>query len=352
MPEIERQRASGCREGARSAGRHRRLTTFTKIPRRLLGRIYRGIRRTLIARRLQRLWWGIRMRANHGVCSIEIVNAGVGFFAQMTWCLYLLEHCQRHNLIPDIRLTGDSYRDPNRDPNWLDYYFDTARSRTSEELSRSIRFTKKARVWEDMGYPIGAVMSIEDSARILRRYLTPKPHIMRIVDDFWRTLNPDGPVIGVHFRGTDKSSEAPRVSWDYCLKIIRQCLHGNGRAPHGVFLASDEQKFIDFIKQSLREVPVYSRDDHYRSRGSDEPPVFLAEGGGYEKGEDALVNALLLSRCTTVIRTSSFLSAWASIFNPQLKVILLNKPYDDKLWFPESEIVRSPNTTYLPESPI
>jgi hypothetical protein len=202
-----------------------------------------------------------------------------------------------------------------------------------------------------MGQPMGAAISIEDGARILHRYLMPKPHIMRIVDDFWRTLNPDGPVIGVHFRGTDKSSEAPRVSWDYCLKIIRQCLRGNA-AVRRVLLASDEQRFIDFIRHSLTEVPVYSRDDHYRSRGSDEPPVFLGEGGGYEKGEDALVNALLLSKCTTLIRTTSFLSAWASIFNPQLKVILLNKPYDDKLWFPESEIVRSPNTTYLPEHPI
>jgi len=141
------------------------------------------------------------------------------------------------------------------------------------------------------------------------------------------------------------------VSWDYCLSIIRQCIKERD-VVHKILLASDEQKFVDFIKQSLTEVAVYSRDDHYRSRGADEPPVFLGAGGGYEKGEDALVNALLLSKCTTLIRTTSFLSAWASIFNPHLRVILLNKPYDDKLWFPESEILRSPNTTYLPERPI
>jgi hypothetical protein len=322
-----------------------------KTPRRLRRGIYLGVRRTWIARRLRRLWWGTRMRANHGVCSIEIANVGAGFFAQMTWCLYLLEYCHARNLIPDIRMTGDSYRDSDRGPNWLNYYFDIVTSRTSDEIARSLRYTKRARDWEDMGQPMGAAISIEDGARILHRYLTPKPHIMRIVDDFWRTLNPDGPVIGVHFRGTDKSSEAPRVSWGYCLEIIRQCLRGNA-AVSRVLLASDEQRFIEFMRHSLTEVPVYSRDDHYRSRGSDEPPVFLGEGGGYEKGEDALVNALLLSKCTTLIRTTSFLSAWASIFNPQLKIILLNKPYDDKLWFPESEIVRSPNTTYLPERSI
>ncbi len=315
----------------------------------LAGTYHRG-RRTWIARRLRRLRWGLRMRANRGVCSIEIANVGAGFFAQMTWCLYLLDHCRRHNLVPDIRLTGNSYLDVNRGPNWLDYYFDFSRSPTSKELARNIRYTKKAAEWEDLGQPLGQVMSLQDGAQALRQYLTPKPHIMRMVDNFWQTLCKDDPIVGVHFRGTDKSSEAPRLSWDYCVKVIRQVVRQNGPGC-GVFVASDEQKFVDFVKLSMTEVPVYSRDDHYRSQGSDEPPVFLGQGGGYEKGEDALVNALLLSRCAVLIRTSSFLSAWASIFNPELNVILLNKPFDEKIWYPESEVLKSQNTTYLPEYP-
>jgi hypothetical protein len=291
------------------------------------------------------------MRANRGVCSIEIANVGVGYFAQLTWCLYLLEHCQRHNLTPDIRLTGDIYRDSTRGPNWLDYYFETPRSTTSGELSRRIPYTKKAREWEDMGQPIGAAMSIEDGARILRRYLTPKPHIIKIVDDFWRGPSAHGPVVGVHYRGTDKSMEAPRVSWRHCLEVLEDylCDHPNIKA---VFVASDEQAFVEFITWSLRDVPIYASNDHYRSNNGQPVHLISAAGYGYEKGEDALVNALLLSKCTSLIRTTSFLSAWASIFNPDLKVILLNKPYEDKIWFPESEIVRSPNTTYLPERPI
>jgi hypothetical protein len=52
-----------------------------------------------------------------------------------------------------------------------------------------------------------------------------------------------------------------------------------------------------------------------------------------------------------LIRTTSFLSAWASIFNPGLKVILLNKPYPNKFWFPESEIFGRRDTEYFPERP-
>jgi hypothetical protein len=194
-------------------------------------------------------------------------------------------------------------------------------------------------------------MSIEDGARILRRYLTPKPHIIKIVDDFWRGPSAHGPVVGVHYRGTDKSMEAPRVSWRHCLEVLEDylCDHPNIKA---VFVASDEQAFVEFIMWSLRDVPIYASNDHYRSNNGQPVHLISAAGYGYEKGEDALVNALLLSKCTSLIRTTSFLSAWASIFNPDLKVILLNKPYEDKIWFPESEIVRSPNTTYLPERPI
>jgi hypothetical protein len=325
------------------------LVMFIRSVHRLLRGIYRGSRRTWIARRLRRLWWGVRMRANQGVCSVEIANVGAGFFAQMNWCLYLLEHCRRHNLIPDIRLTGDSYRDPNRGANWLDYYFEILRPKSSQQLATSIRYTKKAIEWEDMGQPIESLMSLEDGARTLHRYLRPKPHILKMVDDFWQTLDSEGSVVGVRFRGTDKSSEAPRVSWNYCLNVLKQYL-GEHDEIRSIFVASDEQKFVDFIKASVTKVPVHARDDHYRSRDSGEPPVFLGTGGGYEKGEDALVNALLLSRCSVLIRTSSFLSAWASILNPKLKVILLNKPYDDKLWYPEREILRGCGTKYLPEN--
>jgi hypothetical protein len=79
-------------------------------------------------------------------------------------------------------------------------------------------------------------------------------------------------------------------------------------------------------------VPVYCHDDHYRSAGGN--PVHIALGNGYDKGEDALINALLLSKCATVIRTTSFLSAWASIFNPTLRVVLLNKPYVNRICYP------------------
>jgi hypothetical protein len=317
--------------------------------RRVLWEMRRRVRRLWIPRRVRRLWWALRMQANEGVCSVEIANKHVGFFAQMVWCLYIFQHCERHGLIPDIRLTGDAYRDPNRGPNWLDYYFDTCKPMAPDETARRIRYTKKITEWEDMGQPFGADMSIDDAARILHKFIRPKSHIGKIVDEFWETCGTDGAVVGIHYRGTDKSSEAPRVSWSHCLATLETHLRDRPDV-RAVFVASDEEAFIRFIARSVKDRPVYWRDDHYRS--SDGRPVHTTVGevGGYEKGEDALVNALLLAKCSTLIRTTSFLSAWASIFNPTLKVILLNKPYEDKIWYPESAIFMSRDTEYFPET--
>jgi hypothetical protein len=299
----------------------------------------------------RRLWWTIRMRANKGVCSVEIANNYVGFFAQMVWCLYILRYCERHRLVPDIRLTGDTYRDLERGSNWLYHYFDPSTQMTSGEVARRVRYTKKISAWGEMGPPAIGRMSLNEGACTLYKYLRPKPHIEKIVDDFWASMGVNGPVVGIHFRGTDHSEEAPRVPYEHCLNILENYLriHDSTQA---VFVASDEQAFVRFIKNSTRSaVLVYSHDDHYRSEDSGNVPVFRRALGedGYEKGEDALVNALLLSRCSTLIRTTSCLAAWASVFNPTLRVILLNKPYDDKLWYPESEVIRKADTKYVPE---
>lgn len=297
-----------------------------------------------IIRSARQLCWRVRMRANDGVCSVEIANRHVGFFGQLNWCLFIFQYCECKGLSADIRLTGDIYLDSTRGPNWLKYYFDAYTPIAQEKIDKRVRYTKKISDFKEMGPPIASELTVPEGSRILHKHLIPKSNMTSLVDTFWRNLYVDEPVLGVHFRGTDKSSEAPRVSWRHCLTVVKNYLRNH----NAVFVASDEERFIRFMKKSLTEVPVFSYDDHYRSW--DHRPVHTAiEGGGYEKGEDALVNCLLLAKCSTLVRTTSFLSAWASIFNPDLKVILLNKPYDNRLWYPEREILRRPDTEYVPE---
>ena len=292
--------------------------------------------------RAEWLRWEIWMRTTNGLCSVEIACPGIGFFAQMTWCLYILEYCERHRLIPDIRLTA-VYTDPGKGSNWLDYYFNRYPTINADELASRLHYTVK--IDHHRGPPVRPRLNIDEAALVFRKYLEPKPHITQLVESFWNGLNVSGPILGVHYRGTDKFGEASRVPWQHCLDIINKYVEENRIS--AVFAASDEQAFVDWLKHSVQSTPVYFRNDHYR--GLDIRPIHTEiEGNGYAKGEDALVNALLLAKCSMVVRTTSFLSAWASIFNPNLRVILLNKPHRHNLWYPETEILRTASTECMP----
>jgi hypothetical protein len=269
-----------------------------------------------------------------------------GFFAHMTHCLYIFTYCEQRGFVPEIQFTSRNYRDFYKGPNWLDHYFCQTRKTTATgEIAHKIRQTKKIRETEDMEHLFQIEMSIEGGSRTLQKYLRLKPHITQKVEDFWTALGTEGPIIGIHFRGTDKSGEAPRVPWEHCLTVVEDYI--SNHETQAIFVASDEREFIDFIKISIKDLPVYCNDDHYRSQNS-QPIHTDPKGGGYEKGEDALVNVLLLAKCSALVRTTSTFSAWASIFNPKLRVILLNKPYPNNLWFPESEILRQPDTKLIP----
>ena len=64
----------------------------------------------------------------------------------------------------------------------------------------------------------------------------------------------------------------------------------------------------------------------FRSRDG-RPIDEFNEDGNARKGEDAVLDCLLLSRCRFLVRTESNLSACATYFNPALPERLLNRAY-------------------------
>ena len=90
----------------------------------------------------------------------------------------------------------------------------------------------------------------------------------------------------------------------------------------------------------IRHVDIFWHEDTVRSVDGGAIHSRPEMGDNYIKGKEALINCLLLSRCNVLIRTASFLSAWSSFFNPKFPVIMLNTPYEHKLWFPDREIIK------------
>jgi Nodulation protein Z (NodZ) len=285
-------------------------------------------------RKLLRLRY--RERHNHGVISVEMYSTN-GMFAQLTWCLYIFAYCDERRLIPHVILTSPNYVNPGVGPDWFQYFFEQYQGAFVRE---NVVTTVRTRTPHDLGLPTRcfADMTIERAARLARQYLIVRPEITAAVHAF-AAAHFTGRVLGVHYRGTDKEkSEAPRVPYDEVSRAVRahlECAPDVGC----LFVASDEAAFLDHIRRERVGVPICCCDDLRSSSAmAIHRPTF--PGDPYRKGREALVNALLLARCDHLIRTTSTLSAWASIFNPGLPVTLLNEPYAQACWFPEREIVK------------
>jgi hypothetical protein len=306
----------------------------------MLGRIRNVLRDPTIVprylrakRKLLRLRY--RQRNNRGIFSVNIHSAN-GFFAQLTWCLYIFAYCDDRNLIPHVVLTSANYVDPDLGPDWFQYFFE---QREQAYVQQNLVTTSRIHTLRDLGLPTRcfAQMSIERAALLAQKYLKVRPVISQAVDAFVDAHLTGSVVLGVHYRGTDKEDEAPRVPYDEVRRVIQGHLQQHPDVGR-IFVATDETAFLAYMKDCAG-VPICYCDDLRSSTGA---PVFRPKfpGNGYQKGREALVNALLLSRCQRLIRTSSFLSAWASIFNPGLPVTMLNEPYRDFLWFPDKAIVQ------------
>jgi Nodulation protein Z (NodZ) len=284
-------------------------------------------RESLRYRAYQRLKLAVVPPLRSGVFSFEIHNPGVGFFAQLNWCANVLTYCHERGLTARLSATSPHYRDPARSSNWLTYFFDVP------DVTQPVDF-RIAQFWElCMPERYLKLRTIERFHDLVSRHLPLRPEIRSKVDSFCGEHFLGSNILGVHYRGTDKTEEAPRVRWE----AIRQAV-SNYMDEHpvdAIFGASDEPEFLSYLGTSFPRVPLQSTQSRLAASYKQD-----LGADNYRKGEEALIDCLLLSRCSVLIRTTSFLSAWASIFNPSLPIILLNRPYPEKLWFPESALIQ------------
>ena len=93
--------------------------------------------------------------------------------------------------------------------------------------------------------------------------------------------------------------------------------------PWQIFAATDESYFLEALQKAFPgRVIAYEA-----TRSKDAVGVHFSREDPYRIGEEALLDALLLSRCNVLIRTSSNLSLWSTYFSPELPTILLNQSF-------------------------
>ncbi len=285
------------------------------------------------------------LQSKSGHLLVVDVNSWVGLFAHLEWFLEISLHCDRRDLTPCFMSSSPQYVDPIRGPDWFEYFFLNLQlsHEDNERITRGEVPICRIDGIRQLGLPesYDLQLDLEIASRLVRKYIGIKKEILDAVDHFVDRYLKNRRVLGIHYRGTDKRAEAPLLSYPEFKKSICQFLDED-RNVNCLFVSSDEQRFVHFVENEFsHDLPVVYHDDTERSE-TDVAIHRSKQGNRYKKAEEAVLNCLLLSRCDALLKSASILSGWSKLFNPELPVVLLNRPFDGQLWFPDRDLVSQP----------
>jgi len=286
-----------------------------------------------LRKKIRQLFIGflLQSRTKNGYYAIDMNTDAMGLGARIINMLEILLYCDTKGYIPLIKF---NYREKN---NTNDYFGELFYYKKEEALHHpkikytSIRDTSDL-VWKNQDKRLRLNMAND----LFERYLGFNPIIVDEVNTFTNQWFKEKQVLGIHYRGTDKTVEASEVTYGELLNYVRQILADNPSL-NLIFLSSDDGKAIRYLIDSDLSIPIVYRDDAIRSE-TDEPIHLTQANSKIIINRDAIVNCLILSRCSYLLKTASLLSDCSVIFNPDLRVSVINAPYTHATWWPTSEI--------------
>lgn len=210
--------------------------------------------------------------------------------------------------------------------NWWSYYFEPISYGIANKINT-------AKVNGDDGHPLifpynipyGMELAIsrEEANALIKKHIIVKPYILKDVDQFVSDHFSGYTTIGVHYRGTDKMyGEAPKLKYEKALKVIKLHIKKLAVSDYKIFVATDEQDFIEFMLETFGDKICFNMD---AARSTNGKPLHKLNKSPYKHGLEALMDCLLLSRTDLLIRTSSNLSLFSTYFNIDLPVVELTK---------------------------
>ena len=249
-----------------------------------------------------------------------------GFFSVFHTVLGCLDEYEKNNwdaLRVDFGEEG-LYYDEKIGPNWWEYFFEPiSLQRDSSVTPESF---EKFPTYEKIAFSLTSQFELPRirTHELIEKYVKLKPHIQEKISNFCTTFFKENFILGVHYRGTDKVAEAPELTYDAVSRNIQSTLDHIEYEDVKVFIATDDENFLNFIKGKFPGKIIASN----AMRSLDGNPVHQFETQkNYLKGEGAILDCMLLSNCHLLIKMASNLSDVSVEFNPNLPFIQLNKSY-------------------------
>lgn len=249
-------------------------------------------------------------------------NPGAGMFFGLMCLLGALEvYESRQAAGVEVAYGSDGvygpYHDPSLGDNFWEYYYEPLAIGISAGNNIIATVNGNAKMY----FSSIALnrMNRKRAHFLLSRYVHVKAPIQEKVDQFVQD-NFKSTMLAVHYRGTDKHTEAPRVSYARVVRAIQKTIKKLDTEDFQIFVATDEKAFLDHMNILFPGI-ILSYEGITRSK--DGQPVHLNASNPYQVGEEAIIDCLLLSRCDAIIRTTSHLSHMATFFNPLMDEIVV-----------------------------
>jgi hypothetical protein len=240
-----------------------------------------------------------------------------GFFSCLATVLGALDAYERGAAGDGLRiqLSRGRYFDRSRGGNWWEYHFAPVRIGRQDgpdvPLGNHAALAFDAIVWDR-----------RRAHDVLARHVRVAADVQQAVAQFRAQHLAGRPVVGVHFRGTDKPAELTSVvSYEEAIGRAQVELAQRG-AGAVVFAASDERDFIAACQRAFGRRCVSTPAVRSRRGG---PAVHVTTRNGFAAGREALIDCLLLAACDVLVRTSSNLGQFAGYFSPDMPVFKLNR---------------------------
>jgi len=267
--------------------------------------------------------------------TLPSASEGGGIFFNVVNVLGFLRYCEKNQIDSFAVDFGEKglYYESSLGPNWWHYFFEPIHKESwGSKTSRFLRLSKPSRVSQRQiaffNYDGEYYLPRKKAHALILKYIRIKPEITQEIEAFIKKHFDGAFVIGVHYRGTDKHTEAPEVDYERVKAAIDAVIVEQDDSPYKIFVASDSQKFIDYIhltfpNKIITTDAIRSTDGNPLHYGTKQKEALYY----YRHGKETVIDALLLSHTDTLIRTNSNLSLCSSFFNPDLPVIELNKKY-------------------------
>jgi hypothetical protein len=251
-------------------------------------------------------------------------NLDQGLFGKtMTHILEILPYLEKNNLFPKWNIDTVLYG------NIIPSVLIPKKVSTNSNVATSVTELKRKHMHN---YTKG---ECEYANKLFFKYFDLCPEIYYKLNTY--SIKFVGRTLGIHYRGTDKSSEADVISSTSFINTINTILKKD-ESFRSILLLSDEIHFINEFSTVFTDYNIITTES---KKSIDNSPIHFQNNTTMD-AINAIVDSVLLSKCDLVIKTSSCLSDWVKIWNPNIEVYNLNKFKFN--WFPQSII-----PTYEPQ---